>query len=162
MYGPAARRKMISESGEREMLHQCIRPLEWSFILLRATMGIRAHPGLTSGKTSTSPFLCLAIWLRRADRSSISSCHQADLGGELLNFISSSFRPSIFAGLREAIPAEPPSLAHPNRGVTVAERGGGHPCGDPEHHGLTQYRRLRQVDSRDLVLGQPMQFGPAC
>ena len=30
MYGPAARRKMISELGEREKLHQCIRPLEWS------------------------------------------------------------------------------------------------------------------------------------
>jgi hypothetical protein len=30
LYGPAARRKMISELGEREKLHQCIRPLEWS------------------------------------------------------------------------------------------------------------------------------------
>ena len=30
MYGPAARLKMISELGEREKLHQCIRPLEWS------------------------------------------------------------------------------------------------------------------------------------
>ncbi len=30
MYGLAARRKMISELGEREKLHQCIRPLEWS------------------------------------------------------------------------------------------------------------------------------------
>ena len=30
MYGPAARRKMISELGEREKLHQCIRPQEWS------------------------------------------------------------------------------------------------------------------------------------
>ena len=30
MYGPAVRLKMISELGEREKLHQCIRPLEWS------------------------------------------------------------------------------------------------------------------------------------
>jgi hypothetical protein len=30
LYGPAARRKMNSELGEREKLQQCIRPLEWS------------------------------------------------------------------------------------------------------------------------------------
>jgi hypothetical protein len=35
-------------------------------------------------------------------------------------------------GLTEAIPSEPPSLARPNRRATVAEKGGGHPFGEPE------------------------------
>jgi len=50
--------------------------------MLRARMGIRAHPTLTSGKTSTGPFWHPVSRLRRADRSSISSFHLADLGGE--------------------------------------------------------------------------------
>jgi hypothetical protein len=44
MYGPAVRYKPDFQDNERE-LHQCIRPLEWS-ALLRAIMGIRAHPRL--------------------------------------------------------------------------------------------------------------------
>ena len=44
----------IVELVERETLHQCIRPLEWSLISLRAIMDIRAHPRLTSGQTSMS------------------------------------------------------------------------------------------------------------
>ena len=51
MYGPAARRKTDFQDDEREVLHQCIRPRMWS-MLLRASMGIRAHPRLTNGKTS--------------------------------------------------------------------------------------------------------------
>ena len=51
MYGPAARRKTDFRDDEREVLHQCIRPRMWS-MLLRASMGIRAHPRLTSGKAS--------------------------------------------------------------------------------------------------------------
>ena len=35
-------------------------------------------------------------------------------------------------GLTEAIPSEPPSLARPDRRATVAEKGGGHPFGEPE------------------------------
>src|SRR5258707_15583806 len=91
MYGPAARRKTDLQDDEREVLHQCIRPRMWS-MLLRASMGIRAHPRLTSGKASVDHYGTQSRWLRRADRSSISSFHLADLGGEavepteLLNF----------------------------------------------------------------------------
>jgi hypothetical protein len=35
-------------------------------------------------------------------------------------------------GLTEAIPPEPPSLARPDRRATMAEKGGGHPFGEPE------------------------------
>lgn len=37
MYGPAARRKPDLEVGERDELHQCIRPHQWS-TELRAIM----------------------------------------------------------------------------------------------------------------------------
>ena len=50
--------------------------------MLRARMGIRAHPTLTNGKTSKGPSWHPVLRLRRADRSSISSFHLADLGGE--------------------------------------------------------------------------------
>ena len=55
MYGPAARRKTDFQDDEREVLHQCIRPRMWS-MLLRASMGIRAHPRLTSGKASVDHY----------------------------------------------------------------------------------------------------------
>jgi hypothetical protein len=38
----------------------------------------------------------------------------------------------VLEGSGEAIPLEPPSLAHPMGWATVAERGGGHPLGGPE------------------------------
>jgi len=44
MYGPAVRSKMALRDRRTWVLQQCIRPLKWS-ILLRANMGIRAHPG---------------------------------------------------------------------------------------------------------------------
>ena len=56
---------------------------------------------------------------------SILQIHLADLGGYLL-------LPSGALGLTEAIPSEPPPLARPDRRVTVAEKGGGHPFGEPE------------------------------
>jgi hypothetical protein len=40
--------------------------------------------------------------------------------------------PSGALGLTEAIPSEPPSLARPDRRATMAEKGGGHPFGEPE------------------------------
>jgi hypothetical protein len=51
MYGPAVRSKMEFQEDERE---SCINVfgLSSGAIVLRAMMGIRAHPGLTSGKTS--------------------------------------------------------------------------------------------------------------
>src|SRR6516165_10709205 len=59
--------------------------------MLRARMGIRAHPTLTSGKTSTGPFWHPVSRLRRADRSSISSFHLADLGGEACRYLTFHF-----------------------------------------------------------------------
>ena len=50
--------------------------------MLRARMGIRAHPSLTKRKTSKGPNWHPVSRLRRAVRSSISSFHLADLGGE--------------------------------------------------------------------------------
>jgi len=72
--------------GERE---SCINvsDLWYGALMLRARMGIRAHPTLTSGKTSTGPFWHPVSRLRRADRSSISSFHLADLGGEAVEAI---------------------------------------------------------------------------
>jgi hypothetical protein len=53
--------------------------------------------------------------LRRADRSSISSFHLADLGGEAVNSKLLSLRLMLQSeGSCEAIPSEPPSLAHYN------------------------------------------------
>jgi hypothetical protein len=49
----------------------------------------------------------------------------ADLGGCLL-LLSGAL------GLTEALPSEPPSLARPDRRATAAEKGGGHPFGEPE------------------------------
>jgi hypothetical protein len=56
---------------------------------------------------------------------SILKIQLADLGGYLLP-------PSGALGLTEAIPSEPPSLARPDRRATMAEKGGGHPFGEPE------------------------------
>src|SRR5262249_23171039 len=55
MYGPAVGSKMDFRNQRTGEMHQCIRPLKWSN-LLRAIMGIRAHPRLTSGKTSKGHF----------------------------------------------------------------------------------------------------------
>ena len=58
--------------------------------MLRAIMGIRAHPRLTSASKADErndlggPLWHPVWWLRRADRSSISSIHLADLGGKVV------------------------------------------------------------------------------
>ena len=51
MYGPAVRRKTDFRDDERECCINVLGLVMWS-MLLRASMGIRAHPRLTSGKTS--------------------------------------------------------------------------------------------------------------
>jgi hypothetical protein len=53
--------------------------------LLRAIMGIRAHPRLTRQKTSKGRIGTQSLGLRRADRSSIFSFHLAGLGGEAVD-----------------------------------------------------------------------------
>jgi hypothetical protein len=58
--------------------------------MLRARMGIRAHPTLTSGKTSKWGHFGTQ-WLRRTVRSSVSSFHLADLGGEACRYLTSHF-----------------------------------------------------------------------
>ena len=59
--------------------------------MLRARMGIRAHPTLTKRKTSKGPNWHPVLRLRRADRSSISSFHLADLGGEACRYLTFHF-----------------------------------------------------------------------
>ena len=54
---------------------------------------------------------------------SILQIQLADLGGHVIQCA---------LGLTEAIPSEPPPLARPDRRATVAEKGGGHPFGEPE------------------------------
>src|SRR5262249_61492851 len=51
MYGQAVRSKMEFREGERESCSNVF-GLCSGAIVLRARMGIRAHPGLTSGETS--------------------------------------------------------------------------------------------------------------
>ena len=64
---------------------------------------------------------------------SILQIQLADLGGYLIQCA---------LGLTEAIPSEPPSLARPDRRATVAEKGGGHPFGEPERaHVVATLRR---------------------
>ena len=103
--------------------------------LLRASMGIRAHPRLTNGKTSkghygTQPRGCAG----QTVRPSLHSISQTSVG-KLLNRPTVRFHFLYSLGSREAIPSEPPSLARPIRQdwrATVAEREGVHPLGEPE------------------------------
>ena len=83
-------------------------------------MGIRAHPRLTSGKTST--------WLRRADRSSIFSFHLADLGGKAIDIeVTQSLFPTLMLeGSHEAVPfvdlSEPASRGNNPRLIGATAR----------------------------------------
>jgi hypothetical protein len=55
--------------------------------MLRAIMGIRAHPGLTTGKTSLGHHGTQSLGCAGQTVSSISSFHLADLGGEAVELI---------------------------------------------------------------------------
>ena len=117
-------RALQAESSEWQwlVLRFCIRPLveqiapghhgyprAFGLILRSALEGQLGHQ-ITNA--TARPFSILQIQL-------------ADLGGCLL-LLSGAL------GLTEAIPSEPPSLARPDRRATVAEKGGGHPFGEPE------------------------------
>src|SRR5258707_218748 len=134
MYGPAARCKTDCQDDEREVLHQCIRPRMWS-MLLRASMGIRAHPRLTTGEASEDHYGTQSRdCAGQTVRPSLHSISQTSVG-KLLNRLILRFHFLHLWGSREAIPSEPPSLARPIRQdwrATVAEREGVHPLGEPE------------------------------
>ena len=116
-------RALQAESSEWQwlVLRFCIRPLRgadrsWpSWISARvrshSEIGLEGQRGHQITNATARPFSILQIQL-------------ADLGGCLL--LSGAL------GLTEAIPSEPPSLAHPDRRATMAEKGGGHPFGEPE------------------------------
>src|ERR1700758_5468684 len=87
-------------------------------------MDIRARPISFSARPSKASWVTRSR-TRRRDRSPILQIQLADLGGYLL-------LPSGALGLTEAIPSEPPSLARPDGRATMAEKGGGHPFGEPE------------------------------
>src|SRR5215471_6356519 len=63
---------------------------------------------LTTGKTSMGPCWHPVSWLRRADRSSISSFHLVDLGGEAIDIDVLHLRLSflMLQGSGEAVPSE--------------------------------------------------------
>jgi hypothetical protein len=79
MYGPAVRGKMELREGERE---SCINVfgLGSGAIALRATMGIRAHPRLTSGKTSLGHGTQSLGCAGQTVRSSLHSISQTSAG----------------------------------------------------------------------------------
>src|SRR6516165_3855450 len=91
MYGPAVRYKMDFRDQRTCELHQCIRPLKWSN-LLRAIMGIRAHPRLTKRKTSkghhgTQSLGCAG----QTVRPSLHSISQTSAGKVLISIASLLF-----------------------------------------------------------------------
>src|SRR5215467_146088 len=113
-------------------------------LMLRARMGIRAHPTLTKRKTSkvshigTQSCGCAGQTVRPSPHS-ISQT----LVGKLLNRsifdVSLSFS---HRGSSEAIPSEPPSLACPipkDWRARVAEREGVHSLGEPERAYLMRH-----------------------
>jgi len=116
-------RALQAESSEQWLvLRFCIRPLRgadrsWpSWISAR----VRSHSRIGPRRPVGSPD------------------HERD-GETVLPFFKSNSQTSAgishfkrALGLTEAIPSEPPSLARPDGRATVAEKGGGHPFGEPE------------------------------
>jgi hypothetical protein len=79
LYGPAVRCKSDVTDLERLVLLICIRPVEWSLLLL-AIMGIRTHPISFASRQGR---MCHQNTDATVDRFSISSIQLADLGGNL-------------------------------------------------------------------------------
>ena len=84
--------------------------------LLRASMGIRAHPRLTNGKTSKGHYGTQSRgYAGQTVRPSLHSISQTSVGKRSILMYSVSVLRSILMleGSGEAIPSEPPSLALP-------------------------------------------------
>ena len=131
--------------------------------MLRARMGIRAHPTLTKRKTSKGPNWHPVLRLRRADRSSISSFHLADLGGEAGRYLNLHF-PLFIGGSGETIPSEPSSLACPIQDwrARVAEREGVNSLGEPERAGVMGHWMRSLVGSGGRGQGRPRRCVRVC
>ena len=95
--------------------------LVWSRTLL-AIMDIRARSVSFCDRPSKANWVTRSR-TRRRDRSPFFKSNSQTSAGYLIQCA---------LGLTEAIPSEPPSLARPDRRATVAEKGGGHPFGEPE------------------------------
>ena len=122
---PCVARGNVETGGLRSCVN--VSGLRVERLVLRASMGIRAHPISLPDRPRGAVWVT-SVRMRRRDRSSIiSSVHLADLGGELRNcFAQATINPflsSCVEGALEVIPSEPPSLARPNRRATVAEGG---------------------------------------
>ena len=124
------------------VLHQCIRPLLEQFEL-RAIMDISAHAFFLADRSLWTIWVT-SVRMRREDRSSISSCPLADLGGKTMSSLSpvpcSSFvramRPFLRPGLR--------LFGASRAGAVKAGRSSRPPAGlglDGSEHGAT----LKQV-----------------
>ena len=78
MYGPAVRRKRIRRVGGSG-LASMYPAFDWS-AALRAIMGISA-PAISLAVRPQWAIRVTSVRMRREDRTSISSCSLADLGG---------------------------------------------------------------------------------
>jgi hypothetical protein len=134
--------------------------------MVRARMGIRAHPTLADrprrrailapslAVAPGSPFVHLLIPSRRPRWGS----NGTDRYLTLLNL-------HIHRRLREAISSEPPSLACPIQAdwrVRVAERAGVHLLGEPEQADLRRHWAWSLAGSRGRGRGRPTQYAQAC
>jgi len=111
--------------------------------MLRARMGIRAHPTLTNGKTSKGQIGTQSLGCPgQTVRPSPHSISQTSVG-KLLNRSMFDLSLSIIhRGSGEAIPSEPPSLDCPIQEdwrARVAEREGVHSLGEPERAYLMRH-----------------------
>src|SRR5229473_4102716 len=88
-------------------------------------------------------------------RPSLHSTSQTSAGK--LSVLSYSVSVLMFdvRGSCEAIPSEPPSLAHYGWRAMGAQRGGGHPLGGPERTFVTRHRRRSSADRRDRGRERP-------
>ena len=147
-------RALQAESSERQwlVLRFCIRPLGGAD---------RSWPSWISARVRSHS----AIGPRRPDGS---PDHERD-GETVLHSSNSTRRPRRVSptprgalGLTEAMPSEPPSLARPDRRATMAEKGGGHPFGEPERAHVIPAAVLRRGSYSRCCAARSMRCGPAC
>ena len=122
LYGPAVRCKLNLQNGSGWSCASVSGP--WAEQIAPGHHGYPRALGLIL-RSALEGQLGHQITNATARPFSILQIQLADLGGCLL-LLSGAL------GLTEAIPSEPPSLARPDRRATVAEKGGGHPFGEPE------------------------------
>src|ERR1700756_3456173 len=118
LYGPAVRCKLNLQNGGWSCASVSGPCVEQSLL---AIMDIRARPISFSDRPSKASWVTRSR-TRRRDRSPILQIQLADLGGYLPFQMCSRIDGSHPFGA---------TVARPDRRATVAEKGGGHPFGEP-------------------------------